>query len=84
MTGKEKQISIPPLESKSTGCSIWLVLLAAAGTYAITMGIRQDMGLYLSPLNTATGLGITNISLAFAFGQLWYGLTQPLARCWSI
>lgn len=36
------------------------------------------MGLFLSPLNTATGLGIGSISLAFAFGQLW-GLTQPFA-----
>ncbi|MEZ5658331.1 MAG: MFS transporter [Burkholderiaceae bacterium] len=59
--------------------ALWLVLLAAAGTFALTMGVRQTMGLYLSPLNTATGLGITNISLAFAFGQLWWGLTQPFA-----
>ncbi|KAA0694228.1 MFS transporter [Halopseudomonas laoshanensis] len=57
----------------------WLVLLAAAGTFALTMGVRQTMGLYLSSMNTATGLGIGNISLAFAFGQLWWGLTQPFA-----
>jgi hypothetical protein len=37
------------------------------------------MGLFLSPLNTATGLGLGSISLAFAFGQLWWGLTQPFA-----
>jgi len=43
------------------------------------MGTRQTMGLFLSPLNTATGLGIGRISLAFAFGQLWWGLTQPFA-----
>src|SRR5882672_607256 len=59
--------------------AIWLVLLAAAGTFALTMGVRQTMGLFLSPLNTATGLGIGSISLAFAFGQLWWGLTQPFA-----
>ncbi|HZY17900.1 MAG TPA: MFS transporter [Ramlibacter sp.] len=57
----------------------WLVLLAAAGTFALTMGTRQTMGLFLSPLNTATGLGLASISLAFAFGQLWWGLTQPFA-----
>ena len=34
----------------------WLVLLAAAGTFALTMGTRQTMGFFLSPLNTATGL----------------------------
>jgi len=55
------------------------VLLAAAGTFALTMGTRQTMGLFLGSLNTATGLGLGSISLAFAFGQLWWGLTQPFA-----
>ncbi|TFZ06216.1 MFS transporter [Ramlibacter henchirensis] len=59
--------------------AVWLVLLAAAGTFALTMGVRQTMGLFLSPLNTSTGLGLASISLAFAFGQLWWGLTQPFA-----
>ncbi len=64
--------SVPPL-------SLWLVLLAAAGAFALTMGTRQTMGLFLSALNTSTALGIGSISLAFAFGQLWWGLTQPFA-----
>ncbi len=55
------------------------MLLAAAGTFALTMGTRQSMGLFLSALNTSTGLGLGSISLAFAFGQLWWGLTQPFA-----
>ena len=62
---------------------LWLVLLAAAGTFALTMGARQSMGLFLGSINTSTGLGLglglASISLAFAFGQLWWGLTQPLA-----
>jgi MFS family permease len=41
------------------------------------------MGLFLSPLNTSTGLGVGNISLAFAFGQLWWGLTQPFAGAFA-
>ncbi len=59
--------------------SFWLVLAAAAGAFALTMGVRQSMGLFLSPINTATGLGIGSISLAFACGQLCWGLTQPFA-----
>ncbi|MDM0043913.1 MFS transporter [Variovorax dokdonensis] len=59
--------------------AVWLVLLAAGGVFALTMGVRQTMGLFLSSLNTATGLGVGSISLAFAFGQLWWGLTQPFA-----
>ncbi len=68
-------------ESASTARPMvwWLVLLAAAGAFALTMGTRQTMGFFLSPLNTSTGLGVGSISLAFAFGQLWWGLTQPFA-----
>ena len=55
------------------------VLIAAAGSFALPMGVRQSMGLFLGNLNTSTGLGLASISLAFAFGQLWWGLTQPLA-----
>jgi MFS family permease len=58
---------------------VWLVLFAAAGTFALAMGTRQTMGLFMPNLDGATGLGIANISLAFAFGQLWWGLTQPFA-----
>jgi len=66
----EKTVPLRPL---------FLVLLAAAGTFALTMGARQSMGLFLGNINTHTGLGLASISLAFAFGQLWWGLTQPLA-----
>ena len=68
-----------PLSDNKPALAAWLVLLAAAGTFALTMGTRQTMGLFLSPLNTATGLGVGSISLAFAFGQLCWGLTQPFA-----
>jgi MFS family permease len=57
----------------------WLVLLAAGGIFALTMGARQSMGLFIGSINSHTGLGVASVSLAFAFGQLWWGLTQPLA-----
>ncbi|MBP6900430.1 MAG: MFS transporter [Burkholderiaceae bacterium] len=59
--------------------TLFWVLLAAAGTFALTMGARQSMGLFLGAINSHTGLGLASISLAFAFGQLWWGLTQPFA-----
>ncbi len=68
-----------PSASKHRPPAVWLVLLAAGGAFALTMGVRQTMGLFLSALNTSTALGIGSISLAFAFGQLWWGLTQPFA-----
>ncbi len=63
--------------------AVWVVLLAAAGTFALTMGTRQSMGLFLGSLNSATGLGVGSISLAFAFGQLWWGITQPFAGAFA-
>ncbi|MBK7684650.1 MAG: MFS transporter [Rhodocyclaceae bacterium] len=58
---------------------ILIVTLAAAGILAITMGARQSLGLFVGPLNTSTGLGITTISLALAIGQFSWGAIQPLA-----
>ena len=59
--------------------SLWLVLIAAAGTFALTMGVRQTMGLFVGNINTHTALGLGTVSLAFGVAQLWWGLTQPLA-----
>lgn len=70
-------------KSSTRQWAMGLVLLAAAGTFAMTMGVRQTMGLFLSALNTSTGLGVGSISLAFAFGQLWWGLTQPFAGAFA-
>lgn len=60
-------------------CAVWVVLLASAGTFAPTMGVRQAMGLFLPAVNTSTGPGVGSSSLAFAFRQLWWGLSQPFA-----
>src|SRR6185295_13745644 len=45
----------------------------------VTMGARQSLGLFVSPLNSSTGLGITTISFALAVGQLMWGAIQPMA-----
>ncbi|HXS51487.1 MAG TPA: MFS transporter [Usitatibacter sp.] len=55
------------------------VTFAAAAILMVTMGARQSLGLFVSPLNTATGLGITTISFAFAVAQLMWGVAQPFA-----
>ena len=55
----------------------WRLMLAAAAILMITMGARQTTGLFVSPLNTATGLGIVAISFALAVGQFVWGATQP-------
>ncbi len=55
-----------------------LLVAAAAAILLITMGARQSLGLFVAPLNRATGLGIVAISLAMAIGQFVWGLTQPI------
>ena len=53
--------------------------LAAAAIMLVTMGIRQSMGLFLAPIDAATGIGIAGISFALAVAQLMWGAIQPLA-----
>ena len=55
------------------------VTLAAAGILMVTMGTRQSLGLFVSPINAASDIGIVAISLALAIGQFTWGLAQPFA-----
>jgi len=64
--------------------SAWLITLAAAAILMVTMGARQSLGLFISPLRGSTGLGITTISLAFAIAQLMWGVIQPVSALWPI
>lgn len=50
---------------------------AAVALLAVTMGSRSVFGLFISPLNSATGLGIATISFAIAVSQLTWGAAQP-------
>ena len=61
----------------------WTIVLAAAAILMVTMGSRQSMGLFVSPLNTTTGLGIASISFAMAIGQFTWGLVQPIAGAFA-
>jgi predicted MFS family arabinose efflux permease len=70
--------------SPRTAPAPWLaVVLCAAGLFAVSLGVRQSLPLFMGILNTQTGLGIAAISLAFAVGQLMWGLTQPFAGAFA-
>jgi predicted MFS family arabinose efflux permease len=56
----------------------WKITAAASGLAALIAGSRASFGLFLSPINSATGLGMASISLAAAFGQLAAGLALPV------
>lgn len=56
----------------------WILILVASAIMMITMGARLTTGLFLSPLNTATGLGVASISFVMAVAQLMWGAAQPV------
>lgn len=55
----------------------WGLSLFGAAYLAISMGLRQTVGLYVPPMQSY-GFDIATISLAMAIGQLTWGLIQPL------
>jgi MFS family permease len=56
----------------------WILVVTAALILGVTTGIRNALGLFVSPLNTSTGLGIVSISFALAVGQFVWGAAQPI------
>ena len=57
--------------------SVIAITAAAVALLALTMGSRSVVGLLLSPLNSATGLGMATLSFAVALSQLTWGAAQP-------
>ena len=70
---------IRPRELMKASRSTVTVVLAAAAVLMVTMGLRQSLGLFVSPLNSSTGLGIVTISFALAVAQFVWGAIQPIA-----
>ena len=61
----------------------WHFTVAATVLIAIVVGSRSSFGLFLSPINTATGLGLGTIGFAAALGHLGQGVAQPLVGALS-
>jgi predicted MFS family arabinose efflux permease len=55
------------------------IALAAGAVFALGLGVRQSQALFIGPINSATGIGYASISLAFAVGQLMWGIAMPVA-----
>ncbi|MBQ5962398.1 MFS transporter [Massilia sp. ZL223] len=67
-----------PTQAEMTPRAAWALILAASAILMITMGARLTTGLFLSPINSATDLGIASISFAMAVAQLLWGASQPI------
>ena len=64
--------------TKEQNRTIWILILSSSLILAITMGVRQSLGLFVAPINQDTNLDIVSISLALAIGQLIWGAVQPI------
>ena len=65
------------MQERTVSNGTFAVTAAAVVLLAVTMGSRSVFGLFLSPLNSATGLGVATISFAVALSQLTWGAAQP-------
>src|SRR5919198_5194723 len=62
-----------------TSRSFMALALAAGAIFGLALGIRTAQPLFISAINSATGVGYATISLAFGVAQLMWGIGQPVA-----
>ncbi|SHK06697.1 Predicted arabinose efflux permease, MFS family [Roseomonas rosea] len=58
--------------------NVWAVVIAAAVTASMAMGIRQTFGLFLLPLGAEQGISAVALGLSVALHNLTWGLVQPI------
>lgn len=63
----------PSIRHEGWGCTA-----AATILIALVVGSRSSFGLFLSPINTTTGVGLAVLGFAAALGQLAQGVAQPV------
>jgi predicted MFS family arabinose efflux permease len=66
------KVTSPVLPFAFVLASVWVIV-------GLSMGRAQSMGLYLSPMTTALGVGRETFGLSMALSQLMMGLAAPLA-----
>jgi predicted MFS family arabinose efflux permease len=55
------------------------ILLGAAVTLSIAMGLRQSLGLFMAPATQDLGIAVAQFTLAIAVQNLGWGVLQPFA-----
>ncbi len=58
---------------------LWLLIICAGSILGLTMGIRQGMGLFLTPISTHFGGGREAFALSMGLMNLFWGLAAPVA-----
>jgi predicted MFS family arabinose efflux permease len=63
----------------TTARPLWAVVLSAGLIVAVAMGLRQVMGLYLTPMTTTLGIGVEPFSTSMAVANLIWGIGAVFA-----
>jgi predicted MFS family arabinose efflux permease len=58
---------------------LWIIILCAGAIMALSVGIRQALGLFLAPVSGDLGLGRESYALAMGLTNLFWGLAAPAA-----
>ncbi|MEO1607234.1 MAG: MFS transporter [Pseudomonadota bacterium] len=72
---------MPRSSSASQYCwhtGLLLVSVGAAIALSISMGVRQSLGLFLTPMNQLAGISAASFGMAMAIQNLAWGISQPV------
>lgn len=61
-----------------------LIIAAAATMLSLSMGIRQSLGIVMTPVSLDIGISISEFTFAVAMQNLIWGLTQPFVGALSV
>ena len=64
------------MNSRSGGVSVRMILIGAAVLLSVGMGIRQSLGLFLTPMTRDLGIAAADFTLAIAMQNIVWGLSQ--------
>ena len=71
--------STSPATPVRTALPLWALILTVGVIVGLSMGRAQSMGLYLTPVTKALGIGRESFGLAMALSQLMMGLCAPFS-----
>ena len=74
-------LQVPKLPSHGCRMShrLWIIIICAGSILGLSMGIRQGMGLFLTPVSQNLGAGREAFALAMGLMNVFWGLGAPFA-----
>jgi predicted MFS family arabinose efflux permease len=59
------------------------ILITASLMLSVGMGLRQSLGMFMSPITKDLGISVSQFTLAIAVQNLAWGFLQPLTGAWA-